>query len=319
MVLRLDPAIPLVWRDLHTLQFGVDPAIAVLERMTRGQERLVAALTKGVTTTGLRMLAAEGEVSARQRDELLARLTPCLLSSGQPTVRSAGQAAGASARGAIVLGSGPLALGLARLLEEAGLRPREAPRRPGLVVLVADRVLAPADHRTWLQRDIPHLPVVVGDTSVTVGPLVVPGASACLHCAFLHRRDADAAWPAIAAQLATLPAPAPHPLRTATAVALAGRVVDAFLGSVTDGGVADGSSSGSDGSSGDRTNIGEPGRAARGRVWPIQHQVDRDSARLVPPHPVGRGAAPPVRDWAPGYASATPRPTSAARASAGRA
>ena len=73
MVLRLDPAIPPVWRDPHTLQFGVDPAIAVLERLTRGQERLVAALTKGVTTTGLRMLAAEGEVSARQRDELLAR------------------------------------------------------------------------------------------------------------------------------------------------------------------------------------------------------------------------------------------------------
>jgi hypothetical protein len=303
MVLRLDPAIPLVWRNPHTLQFGVDPAIAVLERMTRGQERLVAALAKGVTTTGLRMLAAEGEVSARQRDELLARLTPCLLSSGQPAGRSAG--------GAIVLGSGPLALGLARLLDEAGLRPREAPRRPGLVVLVADRVLAPADHRTWLQRDIPHLPVVVGDTSVKVGPLVVPGASACLHCAFLHRRDADAAWPAIAAQLATLPAPAPHPLRTATAVALAGRVVDAFLGSVTDGGVADGSSSGSDGCSGDRTNIGEPGRE-----WRIEGDGSSVSERAVTPHPECRCATPPGNDWAPADASATPRPTSAGRVSA---
>ena len=75
MVLRLDPAIPFVWRDLHTLQFGVDPAITVLEGLTRGQERLVAALTMGVTTSGFRMLAAEDQVTSRQRDELLARLT----------------------------------------------------------------------------------------------------------------------------------------------------------------------------------------------------------------------------------------------------
>jgi hypothetical protein len=299
MVLRLDPAIPLVWRDPHTLQFGVDPAIAVLERMTRGQERLVAALAKGVTTTGLRMLAAEGEVSARQRDELLARLTPCL--------QSPGQAAGAPARGAVVRGAGPLALGLARLLDEVGLRRRDAPERPGLVVLVADRVLAPADHRAWLQRDIPHLPVVAGDTSITVGPLVVPGASACLHCAFLHRRDADAAWPAIAAQLATLPAPAPHPLRTAGAVALAGRVVHAFLGGVA--GV--GGRSGDRGDRGDRTSIGEPGRE-----WRIEGDGSSVSERAVTPHPECRCATPPGNDWAPADASAPPRPTSAGRASA---
>ncbi|MBV8860394.1 MAG: cyclodehydratase, partial [Mycobacterium sp.] len=34
-----------------------------------------------------------------------------------------------------------------------------------------------------------------------VGPLVIPGVTSCLGCADLHRRDRDAAWPAVAAQL----------------------------------------------------------------------------------------------------------------------
>lgn len=282
MVLRLDPAIPFVWRDLHTLQFGVDPAITVLEDLTRGQERLVAALTMGVTPSGFRMLAAEGQVASRQRDELLAHLTPCLLPDEPPA---------APARAVVVLGSGALASGLARLLDKAGLLAHEPPTRPELVVLVADRVLSAADHRAWLQHDIPHLPLVIGDAAITLGPLVVPGVSACLHCAFLHRRDADPAWPAIAAQLATLPAPTPHPLRVPSAALHATRLVAAFV----------------------------DGRAELGREWRIEQDGEAISERLVPPHPECRCAAPPGSDWAPADASATPRPTSAARASAGRA
>jgi hypothetical protein len=32
-------------------------------------------------------------------------------------------------------------------------------------------------------------------------PLDIPGVTSCLGCADLHRRDRDAAWPAVAAQL----------------------------------------------------------------------------------------------------------------------
>lgn len=283
MLLRLDPAIPLVWRDTRTLQFGVDPVHAVLERLTPGVERLVASLATGVSDSGFRMIGDTLQVSALERTALLDGLAPCLLgpdpSDPPPTPQ------------AVVLGDGGTALSLARLLEEAGLRRRDARRRPGLVVLVADRVLRPADHRAWLQRDIPHLPVVVGDASVTVGPLVLPGVSACLHCEFLHRRDADPAWPAIAAQLAALPGPAPHPLRTAAAVAFAARVVASAL----------------------------RGEAEAGCAWRLAGDGDELSERRVSPHPECRCAARPGSDWAPADASADPPPTSAARASVGRA
>ncbi|MGL4340787.1 MAG: TOMM precursor leader peptide-binding protein, partial [Rhodoglobus sp.] len=56
-------------------------------------------------------------------------------------------------------------------------------------------------HALWLRRDVPHLPVVLSDTSAMIGPLVEPGSGPCLLCLELHRRDADDAWPAIATQL----------------------------------------------------------------------------------------------------------------------
>jgi len=46
-----------------------------------------------------------------------------------------------------------------------------------------------------------HLLAEVRDGTGVVGPLVVPGASACLHCLELTRSDLDPDWPALATQL----------------------------------------------------------------------------------------------------------------------
>jgi bacteriocin biosynthesis cyclodehydratase domain-containing protein len=280
MVLRLDPAIPLVWRDPRTLQFGVDPVLAVLADVTPAHERLIAALATGVSDSGFRMLSGTPPLTRRQGEQLLGALAPCLLPEEPP--------AATRPSGAVVLGDTPLALALARLLDDAGLRRRDRRRRPALVVLVSDRVLRPADHRPWLQRDIPHLPIVTSDSAVAVGPLVLPGTSACLHCALLHRRDADAAWPAIAAQLATLPAPAPHPLRSAAAVVHAARLVRAAL----------------------------DGEAEPGVEWRLEGDGSAVRRRPLAPHPECRCATPPGSDWAPADDRAAPPPTSAARGSA---
>lgn len=54
-------------------------------------------------------------------------------------------------------------------------------------------------------RRVPHLALTLRGDVPVVGPLVVPGRTACLHCVYLHRCDRDPAWPALAAQLATAP------------------------------------------------------------------------------------------------------------------
>jgi hypothetical protein len=78
----------------------------------------------------------------------------------------------------------------------------DLPARPGLIVLVAVGAIHPDAGEPWLRRGIPHLPVVVQDHRVQVGPLISRDAGPCLACMDLHRRDKDAAWPLLRSQLA---------------------------------------------------------------------------------------------------------------------
>ncbi|MFD9691604.1 ThiF family adenylyltransferase [Kitasatospora sp. NPDC059088] len=56
--------------------------------------------------------------------------------------------------------------------------------------------------RLLLRAGVPHLYVGVVEEFGIVGPLVIPGRSACGHCLVLRREDEDAAWPRVLAQLA---------------------------------------------------------------------------------------------------------------------
>ncbi|WP_347057807.1 thiamine biosynthesis protein ThiF [Blastococcus sp. HT6-30] len=78
--------------------------------------------------------------------------------------------------------------------------------------------------------DGPHLVATVRGETGVVGPLVVPGSTSCLRCADLHRRDADARWPRLAAQLtATEPPPSGATLTCLLTALLAAGQVLAFL------------------------------------------------------------------------------------------
>ena len=81
-----------------------------------------------------------------------------------------------------------------------------------------------------LDPGVPHLVATVrGDVGV-VGPLVVPGATGCLRCADLHRRDADPAWPRLAAQLtSTEPPPSGATVTCLVTVATAALQVLAYV------------------------------------------------------------------------------------------
>jgi hypothetical protein len=54
---------------------------------------------------------------------------------------------------------------------------------PSVVVLVTEGRSPSWAGAPWQARGIAHLPVVLGDTGVVVGPLVLPGRTACLRCA----------------------------------------------------------------------------------------------------------------------------------------
>lgn len=237
---RLLPhAVPLV-RDLDSLQLGLWPdGAVVLDGLTAAEIEFVRGLDGTRDRRGL--LREAGDVRA----ELLLR-----------TMTDAGALAGPADRSrpdrpapvVLVQGVGRLAddIGLqlaahgrARVLrsEDAGAAHRPGDR-PSLVVLVEHRVVGPDVRSEVEELAAPILPVLHDGPHGSIGPLVVPGESACLRCLDLRRTDLDPAWASLVRQATTGavrpdlaqtdPLPELAPLLSASAVmvaecALAGR------------------------------------------------------------------------------------------------
>ena len=99
------------------------------------------------------------------------------------------------------------------------------------MVLSDNLVADPRMLRDLHSQRVAHLAVRVRDGTGLVGPLVIPGVTSCLGCADLHRRDRDAAWPAVAAQLRDTVGVADRATLLATA-ALALSQVNRVIGAV---------------------------------------------------------------------------------------
>jgi hypothetical protein len=255
MVLKLDPRYPILWRSPSSVQVGSE-GVAILEEVSDGDARLLAALAAGVSESGYSMMARSAGVSSERADDILSLLSEAL---ERPTPPLPMRAA--------VLGDSELGRAIAGLLAASGALCDAADA--GLVVLVGDGVLAPADHTPWLSRDVPHVAVLAAETSVTVGPFVEPGSGPCLYCVHLARADDDEAWPALATQLLGRPATQLDPLARTEVASFVARTVLRRL----------------EGAPGDGTSWRLDGR---GGV----------SARTWARHPDCRCAAPPGTDWA---------------------
>lgn len=95
-----------------------------------------------------------------------------------------------------------------------------------LTVVAADTVEPDRVVPESLMRDDqPHLVLRSAGTVVTVGPLVLPGRTACVRCTDLTRRDLDSAWPALLPQLTALWLPTPAVLLAWGAAVAAAQVL----------------------------------------------------------------------------------------------
>ncbi len=115
----------------------------------------------------------------------------------------AGDARWAARQSAVVrvYGAGPTAEALVGHFDDAGigrldLEPViDAPGAPSdLVVLAADHEVPLDVLEPLVRADVPHLVGGTRDATGRIGPLVVPGWSACSRCYDLHRRASDPTW-----------------------------------------------------------------------------------------------------------------------------
>lgn len=259
MVLKLDPRFPLVWRSPWDLQFGVDPVRVVLHDVNSAEERLIAALTAGISRSGLTMIAESAGASDTQVEAILRKVSPVLEHTGDLEASDDRGIQGNAARfvpsplpllrqpaeGTRVdlVGKGPTVERIARILSQSGIRVvvantatatpgvstpngNSAPGDPPAIgVAVGHFVLDPDLYGYWLRRDIPHLPVIFGDSAVSVGPLVEPGTGPCLFCLERHRSDAEPLWPTLATQLWGRRSATETPLVSREVAATAARMV----------------------------------------------------------------------------------------------
>ena len=224
MVLQLDPRLPLVWRSPQSLQLGVDDPAVVISEVSEAEERMLAALVAGVSRPGLSMIAASSGADESAVESLLRAVAPAMRSKiGEPVPATV-----------TLVGRGPTADLLTGALAASGVRLRLPGPDPdlgqdvdgdGFAVIVAHFVIEPEFHGRWLRRDVPHLPIVFGDTGARVGPIVEPGDGPCLYCLERTRTDADRAWPAIASQLWGRRSPADGGLIATEVAAIAARIV----------------------------------------------------------------------------------------------
>jgi hypothetical protein len=231
----LDPALPVLVRPDGAVQVGWSPRRAVLIRPPRGMTPVgLAALLRTMhAPVPLSELQRQAGAAAGELGDLVAKLVAAGIATRGHRQRPARSA---SIR---VHGRGPLSELLIESLRCSGARVRQTSQphaavgagEADLVVLSDNLVADPRMQRDLHRQGVAHLAVRVRDGTGLVGPLVIPGVTSCLGCADLHRRDRDAAWPAVAAQLRDTVGVADRATLLATA-ALALSQVNRVIGAV---------------------------------------------------------------------------------------
>lgn len=197
---------------------GVDPA---------GLARMLGALD-GRSTTEEFVARWSSPPHSLASPELLRELLTELLASG--ILHDAARPP-SPVHEVLVVGAGPLRSVLAAALRRQRIpvseaRPRSTvvPGGASLVVLTDSLVVDPVTRGQLFEVRLPHMPVVLRDGDGVVGPLVVPGRTACLTCVDAYRASADPEWPALATQLVGRSGHAPSAVTAATVACAVGQI-----------------------------------------------------------------------------------------------
>jgi hypothetical protein len=193
MFVRIDPSIPVVWRDTDTVQFGLDPVRGRLGPLSNLEARGIAELIRGTSLNRLASVLG-GELAARQ----------LIVSCGNVFQPPARAALPRLAVVGVVPGKDTIARTWAGATQSTVVAESShdlAGADVDFVILVSHFVVSPIDIQPWLGRDINHCAIVFGESSVRIGPLVVPGSTACIRCVELTHIDTDATWSAVAPQV----------------------------------------------------------------------------------------------------------------------
>lgn len=183
---QLLPGALLLRRDAHTLQVGTSPGITVQDRPGLG--RVLRLLDGSLPLSVLRRAVAR-EVPEFTDDlgETLTRLAAVgvvVVPAPVPPSRVAVRHDRSTSQFASLLTAG---------LDASALE-------PDVEVLVSAGEPARSTFEVLLAAGVAHLPVVLDERRVRIGPFVVPGATSCLGCLDALLTSFDPAWAVLVPQ-----------------------------------------------------------------------------------------------------------------------
>lgn len=278
-MLRLTPSHPPLWRTDSSLQLGADGAVRV-DDVTGWQEQLLEALDAGIADAMLLPLArtlgastADAEAFFDCIGGVLDRPQPTDLRVQIEVPPDLGFAESDA------LDSGWRAAGVQAVTVARWVQDSPDTRLP--MIVVADRIVNPRRAAALMAADITHLPIELAGDEVSIGPLVIPGRTACLACRHARRTEADASWPLLAAQLLGRPSVRTDPALVLEAAVIAARMLRAAEPAAGEGTLS--------------VRISSTGLR---RVWSVHRPHERCLCRLAPDSdrsPAGT-ATEPVRE-----------------------
>lgn len=192
-ITRLDPAVPLLWRDADTLQLGLADGIRIPVD-AEWVELLLARMAAGFRRSAFDVVAHAVGAPRGEARMLLARLQPLLVDDD----RSVPPAAWVEG---VDLADARCEYRMREALADEGVVIADRADRGAVGVVLVRGAAAALQFAGYLRDDTPHLPVALERGRTTIGPLVLPGTTPCLSCRDAHERDADGAWPRMHAQL----------------------------------------------------------------------------------------------------------------------
>lgn len=214
---RIDPDYPLLWRDVNTVQFGLDAEGLRIPLSEPWVEPLLQAMRDGFRRSMFDVIAHGCGAPREGARDLLRLVEPMLIADALAPPRIWLES--------ISLSDSRVAFRIESALREEGFLTtrRAAPGSVGIVIVQG----AASAHQlaTYLQDDLVHVPVGFEPGGTTVGPLIVPGRTPCLACRDAHERDLDPAWPRLHAQLIGATSTPITTARTVEAAALIARIL----------------------------------------------------------------------------------------------
>ena len=191
--IRIDPSIPVVWRDSETVQVGLDPEYARLGPLNLSDARGVAELVRGTSLARLSSIVG-GEHTARSLIDSCGDVFHRTPRATLPRLAVVGVAPATDTIARTWVGSTRSTVVAASSADITAVD-------VDFVLLISHFVVSPIDVQPWLGRDIAHCAIVFGESSVRVGPVVIPGETACIRCVELAHIDGDPSWSAVAPQM----------------------------------------------------------------------------------------------------------------------